>query len=98
MKSRHKSIVKNPDPENALFVLDYCDPIKRRKAKKDIDPQEQDKLNRTIAFGGLVPERSPIIDMLCRKLGPSPKHWSKGYTYEVPALPSGDNPGVDASK
>jgi hypothetical protein len=33
------------------------------------DPRELDKLERTRALGGLVPERSPFLDQLCRKIG-----------------------------
>lgn len=95
MKTRH--INKNPDPENALFALDYCDPVKRRK--KHIDPvqqaADQAKLDRTRAFGGLVPERSPLLDSLCRKLGNKPKSWAEGYTYEVPEVRSSAQPSVD---
>jgi hypothetical protein len=33
------------------------------------DPRELDKLERTRALGGLVPERSSFLDELCRKIG-----------------------------
>jgi hypothetical protein len=33
------------------------------------DPKELDKLERTRALGGLVPERSPFLDDVCRKIG-----------------------------
>jgi hypothetical protein len=37
--------------------------------KKTPNLEEEAKLKRIIDFGGLVPERSPILDRLCRKVG-----------------------------
>jgi hypothetical protein len=49
-----------------------ADPKPRGEAFNEVgspDPRELDKLERTRALGGLVPERSPFLDDLCRRLG-----------------------------
>jgi hypothetical protein len=70
MKKKHPKI----DLDNFALVSDDPDdeslPAPRGKAptKKTPNWEEQAKLQRTRDFGGLVPERSPILDRLCRLL------------------------------
>jgi hypothetical protein len=89
-----------PIPEPIDWKLESEQVVLATPNKKTVNEFERIKYENTLAFGGLVPERSAFLDSLCRKLGnnSNPKSWAKGYTYEMPALQPGDKPGVDPSK
>jgi hypothetical protein len=67
------------------FVLERCpvdDPSLPRprlivsKANRSVDVHEAWKLAETKKFGGLLPERSELLDSLCSQVGPLPKSTS----------------------
>jgi hypothetical protein len=71
MKKKHPKV----DLENfALIPADPDDaslPHPRGSAPEHKEPNalEEAKLQRTRDFGGLVPERSPILNRLCNSVG-----------------------------
>ena len=71
MKKKHPPV----DLENFALIpaekddSDLPPPRGRYPKKKTADPWEEIKLQETKDFGGLVPERSPVLDRLCALLG-----------------------------
>jgi hypothetical protein len=71
MKKKHPKV----DLDNfALLTADQDDdslpkPRGSDPEHKVPDSLEEAKLQRTRDFGGLVPERSPILDRLCQTVG-----------------------------
>ena len=68
MKKRNRPQVDLND-----FKLISEEPENRPVRRRGIDIEELDKLEATKRFGGLIPERSPILDSLCQRVGPLPK-------------------------
>ena len=78
---KRKPTIPRPEPENWSLESAHVNPEKPKQ--KTVNVFEQIKYDRTMSFGGLVPERSAFLDEMCRKVG--------ALNHEnLPALPSRD--------
>jgi hypothetical protein len=84
---KRKPAIPRHEPEN--WSLEIVEVHPEKPKSKTVNTFELIQYERTMEFGGIVPERSAFLDSLCRKIGP--------LTHEMPSLRTGDQPGMDSS-
>jgi hypothetical protein len=84
---KRKPTIQRPEPQ--AWFLESVEIRPEKPKLKTVNTFEAIKYERTMAFGGLVPERSSFLDEMCRKVGP--------LTHEMPTLQPGDQPGMESA-